>query len=218
MEDDKLRGRHLAKLRKDKGLKQIDLAELLHYSDKNISKWENGKSFPTDPAILNSLANVLDVTIDELIYGYKDNDNNTEKNNFYLIFIIYKKVIFLLIFIFIIISFFIYSFSNIYYASSSNNNFENLNITIKFSKDLITFKFKRLISKNKNIDYVYFYYINDDDENLLFESENEDIIIKDFLEVSEYNFDIIVKSDCYLKIIYEDDSFDIIKFNFKKII
>lgn len=36
------RGNFLKKLRKSKNLTQQQLGELINYSDKNISKWENG--------------------------------------------------------------------------------------------------------------------------------------------------------------------------------
>ena len=39
-------GENLTELRKQKGYTQISLAEKLNYSDKAISKWENGSSLP----------------------------------------------------------------------------------------------------------------------------------------------------------------------------
>ena len=63
------KGNYLKELRIRKGLKQTDLADLLHYSFKNISKWENGKSFPTDPSILNKLAEIFEVPVENIIYG-----------------------------------------------------------------------------------------------------------------------------------------------------
>lgn len=38
---------NLIKLRKSKKLTQLELSEKLNYSDRNISKWENGSSLPT---------------------------------------------------------------------------------------------------------------------------------------------------------------------------
>ena len=35
-------GQRIAKLRKEKGLSQIELAKKLNVSDKTVSKWENG--------------------------------------------------------------------------------------------------------------------------------------------------------------------------------
>ena len=68
------KGNYLKELRIRKGLKQTDLADLLHYSFKNISKWENGKSFPTDPSILNKLAEIFEVSLDDLA-NYEPEDS-----------------------------------------------------------------------------------------------------------------------------------------------
>lgn len=59
-------GAFVAQLRKEKGLMQKDLAEKLYVSDKAVSKWERGLSIP-DVAILVPLADLLDVTVTELL-------------------------------------------------------------------------------------------------------------------------------------------------------
>lgn len=61
---------NLAKYRKANGLTQTDLAEKLNYSDKAISKWERGESFP-DIFVLTQLANLYHVTVDDLISAPK---------------------------------------------------------------------------------------------------------------------------------------------------
>ena len=45
----------IAKLRKEKGMTQKDLANTLHVSDKAISRWETGQGFP-EVSLLSSLA------------------------------------------------------------------------------------------------------------------------------------------------------------------
>lgn len=52
-------------------LTQKDLGDLVHYSDKNISKWEQGKSFPQDDKTLNDLAAALGVDRKDLLCGGK---------------------------------------------------------------------------------------------------------------------------------------------------
>ena len=69
MNDDELRGKYLAKLRIEKNLKQSDLAKMLGYSDKSISKWERGKCFPKDTKTHIKLAEILDVSIDDLLHA-----------------------------------------------------------------------------------------------------------------------------------------------------
>lgn len=54
--------------RKDKGLTQEELADILFVSRQTVSNWENGKTLPDiDSLIL--LSEALDVSIDELVKG-----------------------------------------------------------------------------------------------------------------------------------------------------
>lgn len=59
-------GVKLNKLRKQRGLTQLDLANELNYSDKAISKWERGESVP-DSYTLYVIADFFAVSIDSLI-------------------------------------------------------------------------------------------------------------------------------------------------------
>ena len=65
--------KNIAELRKAKNLKQSDLGDQIGYSDKTISKWENGVSAP-DVTALCSLARFFNVTLDDLV-----SENATEK-------------------------------------------------------------------------------------------------------------------------------------------
>lgn len=83
MTEDEKRGKFLCELHKQKKLTQQELGELIHYSDKNISKWERGISFPNNPNILKELASIFDVSIEELMYGEfktKKNENQIREN------------------------------------------------------------------------------------------------------------------------------------------
>ena len=59
--------KNLIELRKRKNFTQGELAEMLNYSDKTISKWENGDSLP-DISVLASLAEIYGITLDDLIH------------------------------------------------------------------------------------------------------------------------------------------------------
>ena len=63
-------GRFICSLRKDKGLTQSALAELLNISNRTVSKWETGDGMP-DISLLPDIAKVLGVTTDELLAGKK---------------------------------------------------------------------------------------------------------------------------------------------------
>ncbi len=61
-------GNFIAQLRKEKNYTQQELADLLHVSDKAISRWETGRGFP-DLSNLEPLSEVLDVSVAELLKG-----------------------------------------------------------------------------------------------------------------------------------------------------
>lgn len=61
-------GAFLLQLRKEHGMTQKNLAERLFVSDKAVSKWERGLSLP-DIALLQPIADTLDVTVTELLAG-----------------------------------------------------------------------------------------------------------------------------------------------------
>ena len=60
--------KNLIELRKSRKLTQSDLAEMLNYSDKTISKWENGDSLP-DIAVLAALTDIYGITLDDLVHA-----------------------------------------------------------------------------------------------------------------------------------------------------
>jgi len=57
---------NICELRKSAGMTQGELAEILSYSDKAISKWERGESVP-DIAVLKQIADTFSVTVDYLL-------------------------------------------------------------------------------------------------------------------------------------------------------
>ncbi len=58
--------KNLIALRKSENLTQAELAEIINYSDKAVSKWERGESVP-DLYVLKRLADFYGVKIDTLI-------------------------------------------------------------------------------------------------------------------------------------------------------
>ena len=61
-------GALIAQARKEKDLTQGQLAQRLHVSVQAVSKWERGRNFP-DLALLEPLAEALDLTVSELLAG-----------------------------------------------------------------------------------------------------------------------------------------------------
>ena len=67
MEDIKIVfAQNLIALRKQSKLTQAELAEILNYSDKAVSKWERAESLP-DVAVLKEIASLFSVTVDYLL-------------------------------------------------------------------------------------------------------------------------------------------------------
>lgn len=221
MNDDKLRGKHLAHLRRSKGLKQIDLADLLHYTDKNISKWENGKSFPTDPNTLNKLAEVLNVSVNELIYGYKENIDLNDKKFINIIknnYLKHKKLFIIFMFIILFNYIFLNYFCNSYYAVVKSDNIMKSYIKIKFEKEINSLKLDKIVSFDKHIKSIIFYYKINGDEYLLFDSINDNLLLVEESNYLEYDLKKVIKSSCYLELIYIDNTSEVINVKFRKFI
>ena len=64
-------GKRIAMLRRQRGLKQDDLANTLGVSAQAVSKWENDQTCP-DISLLPKLAELLEVSVDELLSGKKE--------------------------------------------------------------------------------------------------------------------------------------------------
>ncbi len=64
-------GKRIAALRREKSLKQEDLAQELGVSSQAVSKWENDQSCP-DISLLPKLAKLLGVTVDVLLSGEEE--------------------------------------------------------------------------------------------------------------------------------------------------
>ncbi|MEY8428041.1 helix-turn-helix domain-containing protein [Lachnospiraceae bacterium 46-15] len=71
--DQKKIGGFLRELRKEKGMTQEQLAEVLGVTNRSISRWENGVNMPDFDFVIE-LANYFDVGIEELLDGERKID------------------------------------------------------------------------------------------------------------------------------------------------
>lgn len=73
--------RRIAILRRESGMKQSDLSEILNVSQQTISKYENGKIDP-DPETLRKLSELFNVSVDYIIGNSSKRDHSelTAKN------------------------------------------------------------------------------------------------------------------------------------------
>lgn len=72
-------GKFIAQMRKDQGLTQGQLAELLSISDKTVSKWECGKGLP-EASLMLPLCDALHMTVNDLLTGEKVSPSEYQKN------------------------------------------------------------------------------------------------------------------------------------------
>ena len=70
--------KNLVELRKRRGLTQLEIAEIFNYTDRAVSKWENGDTIP-DIEVLYSLCEFYGVTLDYLIH--EDNNRFIKKGD-----------------------------------------------------------------------------------------------------------------------------------------
>ena len=61
-------GSFIAKLRREQKMTQQELAEQLHVTDRAVSKWERGLSYP-DVTLLEPLASTLGIGVETLLTG-----------------------------------------------------------------------------------------------------------------------------------------------------
>ena len=82
-------GKMISSLRKEKGMTQSELAEKMNVTDKAVSKWERDLSCP-DINTISKLADVLEVSVDELLQAKKKEYSDTKLKD--LINLIFKSV------------------------------------------------------------------------------------------------------------------------------
>ena len=86
MDNEKI-GKLIYGLRKERNMTQLQLAEILHISDKTVSKWERGQGCP-DISLLVDLSCVLGVDMEKLLSGRleanEERGGNMNKLNFYV--------------------------------------------------------------------------------------------------------------------------------------
>ena len=70
-------GRIIKTLRKDKGMTQRELSEMLNVTDRAVSKWERGLGCP-DVSLLTSLSEIFSVDIESIIEG--DMEENEKRS------------------------------------------------------------------------------------------------------------------------------------------
>lgn len=80
MMDNKKIGKLIKELRKEKGLTQEQLGEMIGVSFKSVSKWERGITIP-DIGNINELSKILGISSDELLAGERNTEESVSETN-----------------------------------------------------------------------------------------------------------------------------------------
>ncbi|MDO4492275.1 MAG: helix-turn-helix transcriptional regulator [Clostridia bacterium] len=84
-------GEMIAKLRKDNGMTQAELADKMGVTDKAVSKWERDLSMP-DTASLPRLAEIFGISVDELMEGKSAAKNSGKQDPKQLALLVMRAV------------------------------------------------------------------------------------------------------------------------------
>jgi transcriptional regulator with XRE-family HTH domain len=216
-------GEFIATKRKEKGLTQQELGEKLFVTDKAVSKWERGISFP-DITLLKKLASVLEVDIEDILEGENKskkksieskieeirnqiNKKNQKRRNQLIIGIVALFVV-LVIVIFKNISFG-YSIKTVHYSHTNRdiklgiprgsffikNNDRSYSIRNLRSANIIENETKRYLKtlKYSNCNDTIYYY--DEDSNFSIINYN----IKGNVLYSTLSYEIVENDYCVIK-------------------
>ena len=69
---------NIINLRQKAGMTQSELAGLINYSDKSVSKWERAEAVP-DAYVLKKMSEIFDVTVDYLLNPHDGWDQDPRK-------------------------------------------------------------------------------------------------------------------------------------------
>jgi len=181
-------GTNIAKYRKEKGLTQDKLAELLYVSDKTVSKWETGKSGP-DILIISDLADVLGVEVDDLLRG-------TSKKNKDRCITRWLNVAFLCIFIFVTCAFLYVKFNSwkVYDFKSTNENFyvSGYVVSNNYESRIVINEFNsdNYLSVMDDVTYIEMKFFVNDEVVYNYQSKENEYIVNLFLrDVRSISFD-----------------------------
>ncbi len=222
-------GKFIAKLRTEKNLTQEELGEKAGVSREAVNKWEKDVNKPNG-INLKRLSVALDISIDELLLGKrisKENINEVEdlKINLYDSKNKYKRRFknTMILLVLILILFLVYYFLNTYNTIMVYNiNYNDKNVDVKngifvTTKEKIYFNLSNIVCASE-ITNLKLYYKNNNEDMLVYESDDNKIIIYDFYGYNEYfpynEIKAIVKN-LYLDITTSTDKYTI-KLDLKK--
>lgn len=195
----------IIKLRKEKGLSQEELGNIINVSRQAISKWETGQAKPEIDKV-KELSNAFDLSIDYLlndkIKKQEHNEHNFNKKG--IIKIIFK--IFLILFLLYLIII-IYKFSLLLYLNIKTNNivnYDNYIISIDYSEHNIMQNShlvnSKVITFENNIEVIEYYEDSYEEPiSITYQNFNKNKFYKlDYDDtINKYTYDIIDSNTTY---------------------
>ena len=232
MTNNEKRGKFIAELRREKGLTQQQLGDLINYTDKAISKWERGET-TINPDAMNNLSTILGVSVSELSYGERKREENEKQiqenmeeeyqNGYHkyrknLTTLIISFLVVIILGLTIIYFVFIRNSIAVYSIMIDNENIKEENATLIISNKLSILNFNKLISKNDEvIDSIRIYYTDKSNNEIeLFSGGNDNYYIEEKNGYLEYNLKNIPKGKLYIEVNYENKESETLKLELQR--
>lgn len=218
-------GNNLMELRKKNGYSQEDLANKLNVTRQTISKWELEQTSPNLKDLKN-IADIFNISLDELTSNIKDNSNldikNKKRKNKYILIILFLILIFILLFFVYRVYKILYIKNYIDLACSSKNYYiektlyseENFDQSIigKYELYYIDGKIKLLTIDNENLSKVNKIEILDDKSYYCIDEINRTYSVLPIEKYYELNLDTdfpilkdVVLNEIYYKFFMSDN-------------
>lgn len=205
------KGNYLKELRNKNNLTQKDLGDLIHYSDKNISKWEMGKSFPKDDKTLTALASALGVSKKDLITCGRKPVMDSK--------LVKLFVVIAVILVALTIGILYFHRTKVYIIKSDNKNIYVENGNYIINNDYISFSINYVDTNNTSeVDTIEIYKYKDTKENptLIYRATTFPININS-RRSKKSSIKDLTKQVVIMKIKYKDNSVENIKLDFKMV-
>lgn len=197
-------GKFIENLRKEKGLTQQDLADILSVSNQAVSKWEGGRNLP-DIAIQRVICDTFNITMEELHAGERDikKRNKTKKirkeNKIFSIALMCIVPVMVFFVVFFIINF---RALKIYYSNSQITNEEN-----SIRANLLIFKLPRKLIIFINNIYPCNYEVKDSDLlDLKLYSGNKKLLNSSMIKNDVFELDALTFDPNNVKLILNIES------------
>ena len=183
-------GKLIAMLRKEKGLTQGELGEIVGVSDGAVSKWERGTTCP-DISIIHLLSKTLGITSEELLSGELSKETKSKLSRTKKLKTILPQIIIFLIIATISVFIIVKNSTNVYKLESEDAEY-NVIGKVTFSNNKVYIIVNDIIFKDKDFNKIkiknYEYKIKCNN-NILFKKGNinKEELLLNVITIKEFN-------------------------------